>query len=412
MPVSMQHSVNLLPRLYGDKPFYKNMDKYIAAQISCLWDYHVKHDLAQVSQNASQHLTEWAGERIIERATNKDPEAIIDMAIRYLGGCGTMRQSAEGALYVLDSLLDPNCDRDRYMGYLAPPAILAQAHSCAANAHFIKLTASAVQVADMLVDERRFQRPQTAQANSGDPALAYLILAVQHANESARLGLVSPIVLKVGLTARETGANLGVDMAQMGRSRYMRHLWRAVTARLEEIYDEERKKQKKVEDNPDGYACAAEGCGIRSEERAALRACAGRCPRDLKPHYCSKECQTKDWSRHKAVCKAGSAGKAPIITDKANALTFFQLVEEEDEENNVDAMAECVDKVDAASASKTDTVARTYPDAPPGLTRIIDIPGPNAPWESIQISSNTLEPEAMKALRENISKLTANDAAS
>lgn len=82
MPVSMQHSVNVLPRLDGDKPFYKNMEKYIAAQISCLWDYHVKHDLAQVSQNASQHLTEWAGERIIERATNKDPEAIIDMAIR------------------------------------------------------------------------------------------------------------------------------------------------------------------------------------------------------------------------------------------------------------------------------------------------------------------------------------------
>lgn len=211
-----------------------------------------------------------------------------------------MRQSAEGALYVLDSLLDPNCDRDRYMGYLASPETLAQAHSCAANAHFIKLTASAVQVADMLVDERRFQRPQTAQANSGDPALAYLILAVQHANESARLGLVSPIVLKVGLTARETGAKLGVDMAQMGRSRYMRYLWRAVTARLEEIYDEERKKQKKVEDNPDDYVCAAEGCGIRAEGCAALRACAGRCPRDLKPHYCSKECQTKVRGAHES----------------------------------------------------------------------------------------------------------------
>ncbi|OJT13671.1 hypothetical protein TRAPUB_9770 [Trametes pubescens] len=412
MPMPMQSSINVLPRLENNQPFYKNMDKYIAAQISCLYDYHVKHDLAQISQSASQHLTEWAGERIIERATNGDPEAIIDMALRYLGGCGTMRQSAEGALYVLDSLLDPACDRDRYLGYLASPTTLAQAHSCAANAHFMKLTASAVQVADMLVDERRFQRPQTAHSNSGgDPALAYLILAVTHANESAKLGLVSPIVLKIGLTARETGAKIGVDMARMGRSRYIRYLWRAVTARLEEIYDEERKKQKKVEDSPNDYVCAAEGCGIRAEGRAALRACAGRCPRDLKPYYCSKECQTKDWSRHKAVCKAGSVGKAPIITDKENALTFFQLVEEEEEESESATQGE--EQVDATAHGEEDPADQPLAfGPPPGLTSIVDIPAPNAPGGPIEISSNTLEPEAMTALREGISKLTANDAAS
>lgn len=116
----------------------------------------------------------------------------------------------------------------------------------------------------------------------------------------------------------------------------------------------------------------------------------------------------QDWSRHKAVCKAGSSGKAPIITDKANALTFFQLVEEEDEEA-VEVTTEGEDKVDATADFEKDAAHRTYPDAPPGLTRIIDIPEPNSPGESIQISSNTLEPEAMRALREGISKLTAND---
>lgn len=78
---------------------------------------------------------------------------------------------------------------------------------------------------------------------------------------------------------------------------------------------------------------------------------------------------------------------------------------------HVEAATECVDKVDAAADPK-DAAHRTYPDAPPGLTRIIDVPESNAPGESIQINSTTLEPEAMKALREGISKLTANDAVS
>ncbi|KAI0737301.1 hypothetical protein C8Q80DRAFT_1213512 [Daedaleopsis nitida] len=33
-----------------------------------------------------------------------------------------------------------------------------------------------------------------------------------------------------------------------------------------------------------------------------LKQCAGGCPPQLKPSYCSKECQRKDWVRHKPIC--------------------------------------------------------------------------------------------------------------
>ncbi|EIW59915.1 uncharacterized protein TRAVEDRAFT_90255, partial [Trametes versicolor FP-101664 SS1] len=223
---------------------------------------------------------------------------------RYLSGCSTTGQCPEGALYVLDALLDPECDPERYVGHLASTAVLAQAHSCAANAHFLKLMASSDQILDMVMDERRFRR--TENALDEDPALAYFIFAVQHANLSAKLGLVSPVVLQIGFAARETGASLGVEPCQMKRSRHVRFLWGAVMANLEEIYDEERKRREALHGRRGGCVCAAEGCGIRAEGGATLRACSGRCPRDLKPHYCSKTCQKKDWPAHKTVCKAGS----------------------------------------------------------------------------------------------------------
>lgn len=117
--------------------------------------------------------------------------------------------------------------------------------------------------------------------------------ALEHANESAKLGLVSPAVLTTGFLLRDFGDAAGIDMSQMTRSRRFGPLWKTVTRRLDELYAEERIKQRKIAKNPVAYVCAAEGCGIRAEERAALRKCAGRCPPDLKPHYCSPECQKK-----------------------------------------------------------------------------------------------------------------------
>ncbi|KAI0737074.1 hypothetical protein C8Q80DRAFT_1213609 [Daedaleopsis nitida] len=68
----------------------------------------------------------------------------------------------------------------------------------------------------------------------------------------------------------------------------------------------------------------------RTMKGKQLKQCAGGCPPELKPSYCSKRCQRKDWDRHKAICvklprevsecdhhDASMAGPAPppILTD-------------------------------------------------------------------------------------------------
>ena len=49
----------------------------------------------------------------------------------------------------------------------------------------------------------------------------------------------------------------------------------------------------KVARAPNAYVCATPGCGIAANQKKALMRCAGRCPMERKPHYCSKECQRK-----------------------------------------------------------------------------------------------------------------------
>lgn len=62
--------------------------------------------------------------------------------LRYLSGCGVRKPSNEGALWILDSFLDPSCDPVRYIGNTVPRTLLAQAHSFAAKAYHNKSLAS------------------------------------------------------------------------------------------------------------------------------------------------------------------------------------------------------------------------------------------------------------------------------
>ena len=60
-------------------------------------------------------------------------------------------------------------------------------------------------------------------------------------------------------------------------------------AQEKEIIEEEREKRGwKPMSKTD---CAAEGCAMQGVPTSTLKACAGKCPQDLKPHYCSKACQ-------------------------------------------------------------------------------------------------------------------------
>ncbi|EPS95112.1 hypothetical protein FOMPIDRAFT_1100680, partial [Fomitopsis schrenkii] len=221
---------------------------------------------------------------------------------RYLSGCGLgiYSLSGEGTLWATDSFLDPTCEPDSYTGDVAPRTIIAQAHSCAAHAYQMKALASADELAALCSEERVFARPITSRMGIGQTPLTYFLLAVHHACESVKLGLVSLAVLAIGTKIRQMGESLGADVERAAvEGKRFRPLWQAVARYYEEIYA----KHRKAEDDPDEPVCAADGCLVRGGKSVVLRACGGRCPSSLKPSYCSRECQRKDWARHKAICK-------------------------------------------------------------------------------------------------------------
>ncbi|KAH9925754.1 uncharacterized protein B0H18DRAFT_1008070 [Fomitopsis serialis] len=377
-----------------DMVFYDKMDQYLSAKISCLSSYRVEHDFQKELKEVSAHLTKWPDDVLFEHANNNDPDAVLELAIRYLSGYGVFKKNYEGALYVLDALFDPQCDR--YVGNNASPTHIVQAHSLAAYAHLHKFLASPAERTDIQRDERRFVRPETMRLGVGASPLAYFALAAHHANESVKLGLVSPATLLVGAKIREIGEVLGADVEQtVKHGKRFRPLWRATARRREEIFAEERKRQLKADKSPNEYVCALEGCGIRGEKKAALRACGGRCPMDLKPSYCSAACQKKDWPRHKPICKPNSEGKTPKFSDedKPKALTFFELGDPEDGDVPEDEEEESIEEIS--------TQAR---EAPHGPGRIIDIPAPGAPGGAIQCTSNTMDPESMRSFRDAVSE--------
>ena len=275
-------------------------------------------------------------------------------ACRFISGCAMRKQSFEGALCSLDAITDPTRETARSSRKVTPPQLMAQAHSLAAHAQYGKFIASPAERQDIETDEHLFCRSETRRLGSGQPPLTSLTLAAGHANESVKLGLVSRAVLTVGLTLRDLGESFGVDVSKMpdGAKRF-RPLWREVARCVEDIYKEEREMRRVSEGDAGGgeFACAAEGCDVRREQKSALRSCAGKCPPDLKPSYCSKECQKKvrivalcsssatsltsfdqDWPRHKPICKPGIVGKLPKITDKVQVLEVLALGDEEVEE--------------------------------------------------------------------------------
>ena len=213
---------------------------------------------------------------------------------RYTSGCATFAVNPEAALNVLDSLHDPEYTKADYVGHLASQSDFARAHSCAAYAHYQKFKASNMERVFNTSLERTFSRRQSVEAGFGYPAHTSLKFALHHASESARLGLVSPIALRVGLIAREVGEGLDVAFSQLvHRAKNYRPLWRAVGDHIDELYVEARKALEASRKGPPEYACGAEGCATRAKSSASLKACSGKCPSDLKPRYCSKQCQVK-----------------------------------------------------------------------------------------------------------------------
>ena len=201
------------------------------------------------------------------------------MYFRYLSGCGVHKVNIQGALFMLETFtvqLAENTTAD----------VLAQGHCAAAYAYWQDwCTTDPASRAFIDAEARRFGRPV------GLSPYASLIFATVHANYSVRLGLVSSTILSVGFGVKDVVEQLGADVS-MASPRFM-PLWDELKKREDEVLAEERKRQGKVAREANAYVCAAEGCKVEGQHKTALRACAGQCPPDLKPHYCSRECQKR-----------------------------------------------------------------------------------------------------------------------
>ncbi|RPD57273.1 hypothetical protein L226DRAFT_536569 [Lentinus tigrinus ALCF2SS1-7] len=306
--------------VHSDIPIYQNMDKYLSVKLDCVSDHRIEHDIVKEMKECSTYLTQVKSVQIIDRADGHDPQAIIELAVRFISGCAMRKQSVEGAPCSLDAITYPTREAARSSRKVTPPELVGQAYSLAAHAQYHKFIASPAERQDIETDEHLFCRSETRRLGCGQPPLTSLTLAAHDANGSVKLGLVSHAVLTVGITLQDLGESFGVDVTMMPEgAKKFRPLWREV-ARCKD---------------GGGFACAAEGCDVRSEQKSALRSCAGKCPTDVKPSYCSKGCQKKDWPRHKLICKPGITGKIPKVTDKAKVLELLELGDELEEELQV-----------------------------------------------------------------------------
>ena len=350
---------------------FPNIEDYLAIKAACNDDY--KHALHRLStddelKECAKYFTEWPSVRVMDQWRSGEPkgrpQAALEIALRYvpssrarspsspippvslstspsfptvlterphryLSGCSALKVNPEAALYVLDAFHDPERCTSTSSGcqphpdpvaHVATQPELARAHSLAAHAHYQKFMASPAERDIWTSIERHYSRRQTVveAGGYGAPRHTSLTFALHHASESARIGLVSAIVLRVGFVAREIGEGFGgVDFGRVvGRTRRYRSLWRAVDDRLSELYAEARKAFEATatatataQKDDSVYACCAEGCTRTcAKSSTAFKACAGKCPADLKPRYCSKQCQVK-------VC-LGSSSRSNIANGR------------------------------------------------------------------------------------------------
>lgn len=119
--------------------------------------------------------------------------------------------------------------------------------------------------------------------------------AAQCADEAAQLGFVSPATLCIAdkIHKYRTVPNNFRLNSNAPCFQELGFLWKAHEERMKEVEAEASERNAKTARRPAAYRCAAVGCGIEATSKSGLVRCSGKCPADVKPSYCSKECQRK-----------------------------------------------------------------------------------------------------------------------
>ncbi|RDX47159.1 hypothetical protein OH76DRAFT_1406312 [Lentinus brumalis] len=293
---------------------------YAEIKRATCFPYNEQPDLKEYRKVCMEFLKIAHPRVLADRAEHGDGEAYLELGLMLIGGTIECTYSIEGALHLFDPLTDRVVAGDRFVGDTVPNDLLAKAHSASAWAYWREWS---------IHDEEEFYRVFRHRAvlkREFNPKwrieIQPLFFAAIHASVSAALGLVSEVVLEIGFAFKQYAEQAGIQ--DVRRMRQFSALWRVVKAREDEIIEMERRSRAKQGKTMSLSDCAAEGCLVKGVPPSTLRRCKGRCPPDLKPCYCSKACQKKDWPAHKAICKPGSIGKQALIEEnKEDFATHF-----------------------------------------------------------------------------------------
>ncbi|KAI0641058.1 hypothetical protein C8Q79DRAFT_920474 [Trametes meyenii] len=379
--VLRQHLVEL-PK---DLPFFENQEEYVNVRHSCIFDYHSFPTPRQQHIDCSTHLSNVPFEVAATALERGDPEAIIDLGLRYSTGC-TVSANVEQSLDTWEAITNS------HHPYALPndkltPSVLARTYSLLAET-YRKLSDiafdgfSVVRAATPLYPDRVLPNGEDDEYMPN----GFLFLSAFYAEATVAWGLVSPAVLNIARHLIRAGEPQKLDIRNTPRYKRFVRLWRAYDTRQEEMARERRVYEAKTARAPNAYICAAQGCGITSKQKKGLMRCAGKCPPERKPHYCSKDCQRRDWGYHKHFCKPDSqidhaaAESAPIPTDGP--------------------------PVGLGGALALDTDSPTIdwnvlqPTVVEGPDRSIEVPIPGRPGETVTLYSRNLTPTAMRFMRD------------
>ncbi|KDQ58271.1 hypothetical protein JAAARDRAFT_193688 [Jaapia argillacea MUCL 33604] len=294
--------------------------------------------------------------RVLQDAEGGSAEDCLDLGQRLFVGYGAPKDQ-DTALEYWRRIVDPT--HPRYLSAGVSRSSRARAHCCISRYWF---------------DRRIVGRDEWN--------IVSLYRAALNADLAASLGLIFPNVLFVAKIIESSGFRRPEDnrFPQHSTKRFERleTLWAVADQRKRELEEENRRRDRKVAKAPLAYMCAAQGCGIEGTKKAALLQCAGKCPRDQKPSYCSKECQKQDWKRHKLICKPSSTAGSSETPQQDTSLT---------------AKPELPDEFSAAHFN------------PAGMECRLDMPMPDG--STVNFASKTMSPAFMKEMREHaIEKLS------